>query len=151
MVDGLAHVDFPGSSPYVLSVGGTTIPAKGGNGADIVWKEGSGLRSSQGGSTGGGVSAMLPCPDWQKNVSIQSVNPGVIAGRCVPDVAANADWKKSPYLLVVDGKPQPTRWLPRRPRIRRNVGLGHPQRRTTDFGVAGVTRGDGGQQGLSDP
>jgi kumamolisin len=105
VADGLAHVDFPGSSPYVLSVGGTTIPAKGGN--DIVWKEGSGLRSSQGGSTGGGVSAVLPCPDWQKNVSIQSVNPGAIAGRCVPDVAANADWNKSPYLLVADGKPQP--------------------------------------------
>jgi kumamolisin len=35
------------------------------------------------------------------------VNPGVIVGRCVPDLAANADWNASPYLLVVDGQSQP--------------------------------------------
>jgi kumamolisin len=105
--DGLAHVDFPGSSPYVLSVGGTTIPSKTGNSSDIVWKEGDGLRSDGGGSTGGGVSASFDRPSWQSSINIPSVNPGAKAGRIVPDVAANADWDASPYLLVVDGNAEP--------------------------------------------
>ena len=41
-MDGHAHADFPSSSPYVLAVGGTTIPTKGGTQPDIVWKEGDG-------------------------------------------------------------------------------------------------------------
>jgi len=106
VADGHAHADFPGSSPYVLSVGGTTIPSKSSAG-DVVWKEGDGLRSDGGGSTGGGVSAVFPRPDWQKGITIRSVNPGAIVGRCIPDVAANADWTASPYLLVVDGGFQP--------------------------------------------
>jgi kumamolisin len=106
VTDGKAHVDFPGSSPYVLSVGGTTIPKKGGAGADIVWKEGDGLRADNGGSTGGGVSTVFARPSWQSGVKIKSVDPGAIVGRCVPDLAANADWDASPYLLVVDGKSQ---------------------------------------------
>jgi kumamolisin len=105
--DGHAHADFPGSSPYVLSVGGTTIPSKGGTGPDVTWKEGDGLRNDGGGSTGGGISAIFPRPPWQEAITIASVNPGAIAGRVVPDVAANADWNASPYLLVVDGKMQP--------------------------------------------
>ena len=105
--DGNAHVDFPASSPYVLAVGGTTIPTKGGAQPDIVWKQGDGLRSDNGGSTGGGVSAVFPRPDWQKNITINSVNAGAIVGRCVPDLAANADWTASPYVMVVDGQQQP--------------------------------------------
>ncbi len=107
VMDGHAHVDFPGSSPYVLSVGGTTIPVKGGSQPDIVWFEGDGLRSDNGGSTGGGVSEVFPRPQWQQGVNVTSVNPGAIVGRCVPDLAANADWNASPYLLVVDGGAQP--------------------------------------------
>jgi kumamolisin len=106
IADGHAHVDFPGSSPYVLSVGGTTIPVKNGKQPDIGWKEGDGLRADNGGSTGGGCSALFPRPVWQKAVKIRSVNPGAIAGRVIPDVAANADWVASPYLLVVDGQAQ---------------------------------------------
>ena len=105
--DGLAHVDFPGSSPYVLCVGGTTIPSKTGTAPDIVWKEGDGLRADNGGSTGGGVSAVFDRPAWQANVTVAPVNPGAKAGRVLPDVAANADWDVSPYLLVVDGGAQP--------------------------------------------
>ena len=62
ITDGHAHVDFPGSSPYVLAVGGTTIPVKNGKQPDIAWKEGDGLRADNGGSTGGGVSAVFPRP-----------------------------------------------------------------------------------------
>ncbi len=110
VLDGYAHVNFPASSPYVLSVGGTTIPAKKGQKRDIVWRKGNGMRpkhGSNGGSTGGGVSAIFPRPNWQKGLPIASVNPGAFRGRCVPDLAANADWKTSPYLLVVDGKLHP--------------------------------------------
>ncbi|MGC1382544.1 MAG: S53 family peptidase [Candidatus Acidiferrales bacterium] len=104
--DGNAHVDFPSSSPYSLAVGGTTIPSKTGSAKDIGWFEGDGLRADSGGSTGGGVSAEFARPVWQSNVKVSSVNSGAIVGRAVPDVAANADWVKSPYLLVVDGGAQ---------------------------------------------
>jgi kumamolisin len=105
--DGRAHVDFPASSPYALAVGGTTIPKKGRSQADVVWFEGDGLRQDQGGSTGGGVSDFNPRPTWQANIPITSVNPGSINGRVVPDLAADADWNASPYLLVVDGGAEP--------------------------------------------
>ena len=106
--DGHAHTDFPSSSPFVLAVGGTTIPVKGSAKPDVAWKEGDGLRADGGGSTGGGVSTVFPRPDWQKQaINIAPVNPGAIEGRCIPDVAANADWTASPYLLYVDGQSQP--------------------------------------------
>ena len=101
--NGHAYVNFPTSSPYALSVGGTTIPAKGSAQPDIVWKEGDGLRSDNGGSTGGGESTVWPRPTWQSAINIASVNPHAIAGRIVPDLSANADWDASPYLLAVDG------------------------------------------------
>jgi kumamolisin len=107
VLDGPAHVNFPASSEYVLSVGGTTIPQKGGTGPDVVWFEGNGLRSSQHGSTGGGVSSFVQRPSWQASLAIDSVNPGAIVGRIMPDIAANADWDASPYLLVVDGHAEP--------------------------------------------
>ena len=105
-LDGHAHVDFPTSSPYVLSVGGTTIPHKGATSPDVVWFEGTGLRDTNGGSTGGGISTVIQRPAWQSNVHLTSVNPGAIAGRVVPDLSANADWNASPYLLVVDNGAQ---------------------------------------------
>ncbi len=108
--DGRAHVDFPASSPYVLAIGGTAIPAKNAPLPDIVWFEGSGMRDDNvfnSGSTGGGVSSVFPVPDWQRSVAIGSVNPGAIAGRVVPDIALNADWGISPYLLVMDGQAFP--------------------------------------------
>jgi kumamolisin len=100
--DGAAHVDFPSSSPYVLSVGGTTLPK---NGTETVWFEGDGLRKDQGGSTGGGVSSVYPPPDWQKQsgIAIASVNPQAPAGRCIPDVSANAA-QKTGYFLVAQGQ-----------------------------------------------
>ena len=63
--DGHAHVDFPSSSPYVLAVGGTTIPSKTAGLPDVVWNEGDGLRQANNpnsGSTGGGVSAVFARP-----------------------------------------------------------------------------------------
>ena len=102
--NGHAYINFPTSSPYALSVGGTTIPTKGSLQPDIAWKEGNGLRSDNGGSTGGGESTQWARPSWQAAIDIPSVNPHAISGRIVPDIAANADWDASPYLLAVDGR-----------------------------------------------
>ena len=109
VTDGHAHPDFPSTSPFVLAVGGTTIPVKGGTGADIVWFEGTGVRDQnfKDGSSGGGVSERFPRPTWQNDINIKSVNPGMFAGRIYPDLAANADWFASPYLLVVNGGSEP--------------------------------------------
>ena len=101
--DGHAHVDFPASSPYVLAVGGTTLTVKAGVPSEKAWKDGDGLRKDGGGSTGGGVSALTTRPTWQ-NVEINSVNPGAIVGRVVPDVAADAS-ANTGYFVVVDGNP----------------------------------------------
>jgi kumamolisin len=105
-MDGHAHVDFPASSPYALAVGGTTV-VQAGTLPDVCWFEGDGLRSDNGGSTGGGVSVIFSIPDWQKQVVIAPVNQNAAPGRIIPDIAANADWNASPYLLVVDGNSQP--------------------------------------------
>ena len=101
--DGHAHVDFPSSSPYVLAVGGTTLKqSSSGKITETAWKDGDGLRKDNGGSTGGGVSTIFPRPSWQ-TVSIESVNPGSIEGRVVPDVAADAS-ANTGYWTVVDGQ-----------------------------------------------
>jgi kumamolisin len=100
--DGNAHVDFPSSSPYVVSVGGTTLRMHQGKPSEVVWKDGDGIRADGGGSTGGGVSVHFPRPSWQ-TVSIPSVNPNAIDGRVIPDVAADAS-ANSGYFIVVDGQ-----------------------------------------------
>jgi kumamolisin len=102
--DGNAHVDFPAASPYVLAVGGTILRITGGVVVESAWKDGDGLRKDGGGSTGGGVSTKFARPAWQ-NVSIPSVNPHAIDGRCVPDVAADAS-ANTGYFTVVDGSPE---------------------------------------------
>lgn len=91
MPDSLAHVEFPGSSPFVLSVGGTMITGDGAGQEEVVWFEPPGRRTNNGGgATGGGVSAIFPRPPWQK-VAIGSINGnGAIQGRVVPDIAALA-------------------------------------------------------------
>jgi kumamolisin len=103
--DGKAHVDFPGSSPFVLAVGGTMLTASNGNVAETTWWESPGRRTnSGGGSTGGGVSTMFQRPNWQ-TVRVQSLNSGSIDGRVVPDVAALAG--EPLYDLVFLGKDSP--------------------------------------------
>jgi kumamolisin len=99
--DGLAHVDFPSTSSFVLSVGGTSLNKK--TGAEVVWKEGDGLRADGGGSGGGGVSSVFPRPSYQQNINISSVNPGMINGRVIPDVCANAAGQTG-YFTVANGQ-----------------------------------------------
>ena len=78
------HVDYPGSSSYVVCVGGTTIVVQSINGtptivSETVWNEG-------GGASGGGYSAYDPIPSYQKGFLPAGQN-----GRGVPDVAFDAD------------------------------------------------------------
>jgi kumamolisin len=103
--DGLAHVNFPASSPFVLSIGGTALIRDANGFGEQVWFDGDGLRKDQGGSTGGGVSAVFQRPVWQSSIDIPSVNPNGMAGRIIPDVSANAAGSTG-YFVIVQGQPQ---------------------------------------------
>jgi kumamolisin len=98
--DGLAHVDFPSSSPFALACGGTKLVASNGSiTGETVWNEDP-LRSA----TGGGVSAVFALPSYQNNAQVPvSVNPGGKPGRGVPDVAGDAD-PATGYQVRVDGQ-----------------------------------------------
>lgn len=104
--DGLAHVDFPASSPHVLAVGTTSLLTDSDHEkrvSETAWNEGYGLNA-----TGGGVSAVFPVPSYQKKYGIEprSVNPGHRKGRGVPDVASVDDPSGFyPIPIFVDGVP----------------------------------------------
>lgn len=106
VADGYAHISFPASSPYVLSVGGTNLSRANGSFSEVVWKDGDGLRRDGGGASGGGISIAFAPPSWQADIAIRSVNPGAKPGRIVPDVAAHAetDGNSTGYFIVVDGQ-----------------------------------------------
>ncbi len=96
-----AHIDFPASSPFVLSVGGTMLNQT----SEVVWWETPGRRTTKGGgATGGGVSVIFPRPSWQ-NVKVTSLNRGSIDGRVMPDVAALAG--PPFYQLILAGNSAP--------------------------------------------
>jgi len=105
MTDGHAHVDFPSSSPFVLSVGGTMLTGAEANPIEEVWWESPGERTSKGGGAGGGgVSVEFLRPTWQ-NVTVKSLNNPSIDGRVVPDVSALAG--PPLYDLIFVGKDFP--------------------------------------------
>jgi kumamolisin len=100
MQDGRAHVNFPATSPFVLSVGGTMIEGA----EDVVWWQRPGQRQGGGGATGGGVSVAFDRPTWQ-TVKVESLNVGGKDGRVAPDIAALAG---PPYYdLVFRGRREP--------------------------------------------
>jgi len=87
------HVDYPASSPQTIGCGGTTLHTIGTTiASETVWNDG-----SQGGSTGGGFSAVYHKPTWQTGVNNLA--------RGVPDLAGDAD-PYTGYVVVVDGKTQ---------------------------------------------
>jgi kumamolisin len=95
-----AHVDFPASSPSVLSCGGTSLlpPMVSPPQREAAWNDG-----AQVGATGGGISNYFPLPVWQVGKNIPtSINPGRHIGRGIPDVAADAS-PYSGYEVRVDG------------------------------------------------
>lgn len=97
--DGAAHVDFPASSPYVLGCGGTKITNSANTlTAETVW-------NSDGGGTGGGVSALFQLPPYQDKAKVPVSVSTNKAGRGVPDVASDAD-PNSGYSIIVQGQSQ---------------------------------------------
>jgi kumamolisin len=81
----LASIDFPGSSPYVTSVGGTNIELDAGNRItdEFVWND-SPLAF---GASGGGSSILHDRPWYQTRAGIQTGD----VMRTVPDITALAD------------------------------------------------------------
>jgi kumamolisin len=88
------NVDYPGSSPYALSCGGTklTLNSDGSRQAEVVWNE----DLSGEGATGGGVS------DYY---TANGAGFSVGGKRTVPDISGNAD-PNSGYVVNVDGQQQ---------------------------------------------
>jgi len=98
--DKKAHVDYPGSDPYVTCCGGTTLSNVSGlTFTEHVWNDN--------GITGGGISDIFvppnfPLPVWQGWANIPgSANDGH-KGRGIPDIAGNAD-PDSGYQLFQNG------------------------------------------------
>lgn len=96
LIDHKAHVQYPASDPWVLSVGGTTVGnIKGTSYDEYVWNDNTG-------ATGGGISDFFALPSYQSSTGIPtSLNDGH-KGRGVPDVAANAS-PHSGYPMIVGG------------------------------------------------
>jgi kumamolisin len=83
------HVDFPGSSPYAISCGGTRLSTTNNTtiSSEVVWNDGSS------GATGGGLSSIFARPSYQ-----QSLISTVSTHRGVPDITGNADPNSGYYL-----------------------------------------------------
>ena len=116
--DTYAHVQYPGSDPWVLSCGGTTIGPISGSGTfdEYVWNDtanmGGPFPFTWTGATGGGVSDFFPLPSYQQGVGVPVSANDQHVGRGVPDVAANASWNSGYYPIYcvnaeADGLPNP--------------------------------------------
>jgi hypothetical protein len=80
-------VPFPGDSPHITLVGGTSLTTSGPTNswlAEEVWH-------SDGLGSGGGISPNYPIPYWQTNISMEA-NHGSTTMRNIPDVALTADY-----------------------------------------------------------
>jgi Pro-kumamolisin, activation domain len=105
--DGKAHLQYPGSDPWVTSCGGTTISTVP-SFVEWVWNDfdPNPDETTRPQATGGGVSALFTgsLPPWQQAVSVPpSIRDGVTIGRGVPDVAGNASLN-SGYQLTLYGE-----------------------------------------------
>ena len=96
--DGMAHVDFPASSPFALGCGGSKLVANGNTIVnEQVWNEG------KNSATGGGVSAFFGLPNYQGTAGVPLSVNNQFKGRGVPDVAGDAD-PATGYAVRVDGQ-----------------------------------------------
>jgi kumamolisin len=106
MDDGRQHVQYPGSDPWVLSCGGTTVGFDNSNNFvewvwndTITWPDGSTTNTA----TGGGVSAYFAKPAYQSAAGVPKSLVDQHVGRGVPDVAANASWNSGYYPMYTSG------------------------------------------------
>ncbi|EFH89871.1 S53 family peptidase [Ktedonobacter racemifer] len=88
-------VDDPASQPYVTGVGGTTLGLNGDNtyNSESVWY----TPGTPALSSGGGLSSVWSQPSWQQGPGVN--NSYSNGKREVPDVALDADWNNSGYLV----------------------------------------------------
>jgi kumamolisin len=94
--DRIPHVCYPGASPYALACGGTSLERRQKDRfRETAWAD-------KFGASGGGVSVLLPLPQWQTQMRVPSNRTGG-RGRGVPDVAANGD-PATGYRVYVWGK-----------------------------------------------
>ena len=80
-------INFPGDTPYITQVGGTTLTTTGPGG---VWVSETAWNWGDGSGTGGGISTQYLIPSWQTNISM-TANQGSTSRRNTPDVAFIAD------------------------------------------------------------
>jgi kumamolisin len=100
------RVNFPASSPVVVSVGGTQLTSTGGGHTELAW---SGTLKGGAVATGGGMSGFFAMPRYQRSLARPAVPalawraPGVasaVEGRWVPDIAANAGFGCAVTIVV---------------------------------------------------
>lgn len=90
-VDNSSLANAPSSSPYITTVGGTTLTTAGASGgwvAETTWNWGLDKGSYVGSS--GGVSSYYGLPSWQSGLSM-AANGGSTSHRNIPDVAMAGD------------------------------------------------------------
>lgn len=93
-------VQYPASSPYVVSVGGTNMAMNSSLSAmtvETAWSLANDLSGS-----GGGCNAQLPRPSWQKGAAVASCG-----GRAEPDISADGG-QDGAANVVVNGQSTPT-------------------------------------------
>jgi len=93
---GIPDVEYPTASPYVVSVGGTTLltNSDGTYDEEIAWLAG-----------GGGPSYFEPAPSWQAGDGVIGTIGSEADLRTVPDVSMDAD-PNSGANVYVDGTPE---------------------------------------------
>jgi len=86
---------YPADSPYVVSVGGTTLSTGAGPSyaSESVWDS-----SSQGDGGGAGCSAVFARPSWQTVAAGRGSLGSCSTGRQEPDVAADSDPSTGAYV-----------------------------------------------------
>jgi len=100
--DGKQHVAYPGSDPWALCCGGTTVGNISGSSFDeYVWND---TYFGTSVATGGGVSDRYPLPSYQNSAGVPKSLKDNHVGRGVPDVAANAS-PTSGYKITYNGGP----------------------------------------------
>jgi kumamolisin len=100
-MDGQAHVDAPGCSPFALACGGTKLTVGNSKIVDeTVWNDGA--SGPNVGATGGGISNLFDKPAYQKGAEMPT-SPKGRTGRGVPDLAGHAAVSAG-YQVIVGGK-----------------------------------------------
>ncbi len=102
--DGKAHVQYPASDPWVLSIGGTTIGNVMGSSFDeYVWNDPDPSDSTHWGTTGGGISDFFALPSYQNGAGVPASLNDNHVGRGIPDVAGNASLNAGYSGITVNG------------------------------------------------